>query len=389
MIKIVTIFGTRPEAIKMAPVIKKISAYPCLKNITVITAQHRGMLDQVLELFGIQPDYDLDLMHENQTLPMLHSRILSKLPMILQKEKPRLMLVQGDTTTAFASALAGYYEKIKIGHIEAGLRSGNKYSPFPEEYHRKLIDVLADFHFAPTVTAKMNLLREGIPAKNIIVTGNTVIDTLLNFIDSKERHLIPGLEKVDWHKRIIILTSHRRENFGRKIKEIFFAIQDAIRKFDDIELIFPVHANPQIRTIAYEIWQNQPNVNLIPPLQYKLFISLLQKAYLIITDSGGIQEEASVLGIPVFLIRDNTDRPELINLGAARLIGTSYHKIYDSLSEFLAGASLPVKTAKNNYLYGDGNAAQRIVDGILYFFHRKNRPEDFHSQDLIAYNITR
>ncbi len=362
--KILFIFGTRPEAIKLAPLIKEFQKTKGFEVKICVTAQHREMLDQVLNFFKINPDYDLNLMKPNQSLFKLTANIIESLENVLNDFDPDLIFVQGDTTTAFVGALAGFYNQTKVAHIEAGLRSKHKYSPFPEEINRVLVGHIADYHFAPTEQAKENLYREGI-TENIWVVGNTVIDALflgLQIIKTQgEEEYYHYFNFMDFSKKIILVTGHRRESFGEPFKNICFALKDIVNSFEDVEIIYPVHLNPNVRQPVNEILRGHPRVHLIEPLEYPYLIWLMEKAYLILTDSGGIQEEAPSLGKPVLVMREVTERTEGIEAGTARLVGTNREKIFLETAKLLEDREEYEKMAKAVNPYGDGKASQRIV----------------------------
>lgn len=361
-----TVFGTRPEGIKMAPIIKEIEKRPQIESVICITAQHREMLDQVLDLFEIQPDYDLNIFQPGQSLTEITTRAIKGLEEVIIKEKPDVLLVQGDTTTVFAGALAAFYQKVKIGHVEAGLRSGNLYSPYPEEANRKLTGVLTNFHFAPTDINRQNLLREGYPEENIFITGNTVIDALKYTVQEDYLFENPALNGLDYkNKRIILLTSHRRENIGKPMENIFTAVNDIVKKYEDVEVVFPMHLNPKVREIAKAIMGGNSCIHLIEPLEYEPFTNLMSKCHLVVTDSGGLQEEAPTLGKPVLVVREETERPEGVEAGTAKLVGTSYGVIYENLNLLLDNDQEYDKMAKAVNPYGDGRASERIVDVLL------------------------
>jgi len=374
MKKILTVFGTRPEAIKMAPLIKQIEKYKDFFEMKVcVTAQHREMLDQVLNIFDINPDYDLNIMKKNQDLYDVTSNILLGMKTVVEDFKPDLVLVHGDTTTTFAATLASFYKKIDIGHIEAGLRTGNIYSPWPEEANRKLTAILATYHFAPTQIAKDNLIKEGIKADNIIVTGNTVIDALffvLEKIKSDKNLEKTILEKLKTqieslsviNSKFILITGHRRENFGKGFINICEAIKDLAIKYPQINFIYPIHLNPNVRKPVNEILSKLKNVFLIEPLDYLPFIYLMDKSYLILTDSGGIQEEAPSLGKPVLVMRDTTERPEAVKAGTVKLVGTNKEKIINTVSELIDNKNEYNKMSRAVNPYGDGKASYKIVE---------------------------
>ncbi len=369
-LKVMTIFGTRPEAIKMAPVILELQKFPAEVEVTVaVTAQHREMLDQVLNLFAIRPDYDLNIMSAGQTLFDITSRALLGLNKILEEVKPNIVLVHGDTTTTFAGALAAYYHQIAVGHVEAGLRTGNKFSPYPEEMNRKLTAALTDLNFAPTNTAKENLLREGIDAEKIFVTGNTVIDALYKTVRRDFKFSDELLNAIDYDgKRIILVTTHRRENWGEPLRQIYRALKKLLAEFPDVEIIFPVHKNPIVREVVDEELGNLQRVHLIDPLDYEPFANLMNRVKLILTDSGGVQEEAPALGKPVLVLRDTTERPEAVDAGTVKLVGTNFDNVYQNAKILLTDADEYKKMSESHNPYGDGIAAQRIVQAILWSY---------------------
>ncbi|GAF25615.1 UDP-N-acetylglucosamine 2-epimerase [Moorella thermoacetica Y72] len=378
--KILTVFGTRPEAIKMAPVVKELNLHPeeftCL---VAVTAQHREMLDQVLRLFHIKPDYDLDIMRPRQTLEEITTRALTGLAGVLKEARPDLVLVHGDTTTTFVAALAAFYQQIPVGHVEAGLRTGDRYAPFPEEMNRRLAGVLTDIHFAPTAKARDNLLREGITPEHIYVTGNTVIDALKATIREEYQFGDHGLAGLDFReKRVILVTAHRRENWGEPLKEIFTALRDLIRRHPDTALIFPVHYNPRVRQLAREVLGGQERVYLIEPLDYEPFVNLMNRAYLVLTDSGGLQEEAPALGKPVLVLREVTERPEAVAAGTVRLVGTAYRDILAAAEELLTDRQAYLQMAHAVNPYGDGQASRRIRSALRHYFGMTvARPQEF------------
>ncbi|KUO62030.1 MAG: UDP-N-acetyl glucosamine 2-epimerase [Gracilibacter sp. BRH_c7a] len=370
--KVMAVFGTRPEAIKMAPVVRAMKKQDCIECLVVVTAQHREMLDQVLNLFKIIPDFDLDLMTHGQSLSGLTSKILEGMDQILSESKPDLILVQGDTTTAFAAALAAYYHKIPIGHVEAGLRTGEKYFPWPEEINRKLAGCLADFHFAPTKVSRDNLLREGIRADKIFITGNTVIDALKStvrdnyeFKDEKLKDIL----HINKEKRLIMMTTHRRENLGEPMTQIYEALKTILQEFPDTYVIFPVHKNPTVREVVDKVLGNHPRVYLIEPMDYEAFINLMSKTYLILSDSGGIQEEAPSLGKPVLVVRDTTERPEAVDAGTVDVVGTSYEKVLHGIKILMSDSIIYNKMSQAANPYGDGFASQRIAEIVVENLH--------------------
>ena len=374
--KVLTIFGTRPEAIKLAPVIKELEKNPEIVSRICVTAQHRQMLDQVLQLFEINPDFDLDLMREDQSLFDITASILQNLEEVLKEERPDIVLVHGDTTTAFVASLAAYYFKIKIGHVEAGLRTYDKYNPFPEEINRRLVDVLCDLWFSPTKNAKQNLLREGAPDDKIFVTGNTVIDALLWVTkhqaspavqEGMKRQLYDKFDVSLDARRVILVTGHRRESFGEGFENICQGLKKIAEHNPDIQIIYPVHLNPSVRGPVFRILGDTTNVHLIEPLDYALFVFLMNRAYIILTDSGGIQEEAPSLGKPVLVMREKTERPEAIEAGTAKLIGTDCERIFTETQQLLDDQVEYEKMSMATNPFGDGNAAERIVQVLCRY----------------------
>ena len=373
-LKVMSVFGTRPEAIKMAPVVLELGKYPQIESLVAVTAQHREMLDQVLNLFDIRPDFDLNIMSEGQTLFDITSRALCGLDKVLTAAKPDVVLVHGDTTTTFAGALAAYYHQIEVGHVEAGLRTQNKFSPYPEEMNRRLTGSLADLHFAPTDTAKKNLLREGVAPEKIFVTGNTVIDALYKTV--REDFHFPEFNFDG--KRVILVTTHRRENLGEPMRQVYKALKALVEDFSDVEIIFPVHKNPRVREVVNEELGGLERVCLIDPLDYEPFANLMNRATLILTDSGGVQEEAPALGKPVLVLRDTTERPEALDAGTVKLIGTNQAKVYGAAKLLLTDEKEYRKMAEARSPYGDGHAAQRIVEALLWHHDFSfDRPEEF------------
>lgn len=368
-IKVMTVFGTRPETIKMAPLVKELKKREEIETIVCVTAQHRQMLDQVLHAFQIVPDYDLDIMKQGQTLSDITTRVLQGLESVIKEVKPDIILVHGDTTTTFAGALAAFYNQVAIGHVEAGLRTYNKYSPFPEEANRQFVGVISDMNFAPTEQSKENLLREGKNPDTIIVTGNTAIDALKTTVRDDYEH-----EIIDWvgESRMIMLTAHRRENLGAPMKNMFRAIRRIIEKYEDIKVVYPVHLNPIVVQTAEEVFGDCDRVKLIKPLEVLDFHNLLNKSYLILTDSGGIQEEAPSLGKPVIVLRDTTERPEGIAAGTLKLAGTNEEVIYQLIDELLSDKAEYERMSKASNPYGDGLASKRIVDAIIERFRNVN-----------------
>ena len=367
MIKVLTVFGTRPEAIKMAPLVKELQKRQNIQTIVCVTAQHRQMLDQVLETFQIIPDYDLDIMKQGQTLSQITSRVLIGLEQVIQKEQPDLVLVHGDTTTTYAGALAAYYQQVAIGHVEAGLRTYCKYSPFPEEMNRQMVGVMADYHFAPTELSKENLLKEGKPETSVFVTGNTAIDAMKTTVKESYEH-----PQLTWAKdsRLIMLTAHRRENLGQPMRHMFQAIKRIVNEHSDVKVIYPIHMNPLVRDTAKEIFNDHERIRLIEPLEVFDFHNFLAQSYLILTDSGGIQEEAPSLGKPVLVLRDTTERPEGIAAGTLKLAGTEEETIYTMTKTLLTDQKAYEAMAHAANPYGDGHASERIADAIEQSFQK-------------------
>ena len=364
-VKVMTVFGTRPETIKMAPLVKELKSREEIETVVCVTAQHRQMLDQVLNAFQITPDYDLDIMKQGQTLSDITTRVLQGLQDVIKEVQPDIVLVHGDTTTTFAGALAAFYNQVAIGHVEAGLRTYNKYSPFPEEANRQFVGVISDMNFAPTQQSKENLLKEGKNPETIIVTGNTAIDALKTTVREDYEH-----EIIDWvgDSRMIMLTAHRRENLGEPMRNMFRAIKRIIEKYEDIKVVYPVHLNPIVVQTAEEIFGDCNRVKLIKPLEVLDFHNLLNKSYLILTDSGGIQEEAPSLGKPVIVLRDTTERPEGIAAGTLKLAGTNEEVIYGLIDELLSDEVEYARMSQASNPYGDGLASKRIVDAIIEKF---------------------
>jgi len=362
-IKVLTVFGTRPEAIKMAPLVK------ALQNQTdhiackvAVTAQHREMLDQVLDLFRITPDHDLNIMLPNQTLYDVTVRALAGLQEVLAHEAPDIVLVHGDTTTTFVAGLAAFYRQIPVGHVEAGLRTGNKYSPYPEEMNRKLTGAIAELHFAPTPVSRANLLREGVPAENIFVTGNTVIDALVATVKDEFHFADKRLQNIDYtKKRVLLVTTHRRENLGEPLRNVYTALAEIIKKYPDVEIVFPVHKNPKVRQIVMDVLGDMDRVHLVDPLDYEPFINLMNKSHIILTDSGGLQEEAPSLGKPVLVLRDTTERPEAVEAGTVKLVGVDREKIVGETLRLLDDLNAYRSMGMAHNPYGDGKAAKRIA----------------------------
>ena len=378
-IKVLTVFGTRPEAIKMAPLVKKMEACQDIDCSVAVTAQHREMLDQVLELFHIEPAYDLNIMLPNQTLFDITTRALTGLNEILDRARPDIVLVHGDTTTTFVAGLAAFYRQIKVGHVEAGLRTGNKYSPYPEEMNRKITGALADFHFAPTGTARANLLREGVAPEGILVTGNTVIDALLATVKDRFDFGDSILDGIQYDRqKVFVVTTHRRENLGEPLQNVYRALRSVVTDYPEVEIVFPVHRNPRVREAVMSILGGVPRVHLTDPLEYAPFVNLMNRSYLILTDSGGLQEEAPSLGKPVLVLRDTTERPEAVAAGTVNMVGTDSEVIYSQCKMLLENHDVYDRMANATNPYGDGQACERIINGIRYFFGLNERkPKEF------------
>lgn len=366
-IKVMSVFGTRPEAIKMAPLVKSLEKDSRFESIVCVTAQHREMLDSVLEIFDIEPQYDLNIMAHGQTIIDISNKVLSGIDKVIKKVKPDIVLVHGDTSTTFNGALAAFYNKVTIGHVEAGLRSYDLYSPFPEEANRKLTGVITNLHFSPTDTNKENLLKEGVSEEKIYVTGNTVIDSLLSVIDDEYKFEQDLLNKIDFkNKKVILLTTHRRENWGKPMENIFDAMIKLIQENNRVEVIFPMHKNPIIRELAHKYFDShKERIHLIEPLEYVEFTNLMNKVCLIMTDSGGIQEEAPALGKPVMVLRTETERPEAVKAGTVKLAGIDQDEIFNIANELINNENLYKKMSQAANPYGDGKACSRIIDIIV------------------------
>ncbi|WP_310652813.1 non-hydrolyzing UDP-N-acetylglucosamine 2-epimerase [Lactobacillus jensenii] len=376
-IKVMTVFGTRPEAIKMAPLVLKLKSDARFEEVTVVTAQHREMLDQVLDIFKIKPDYDFNIMHKNQTLADITTKVMTMLTDTIKKEKPDVVLVHGDTTTSFAASLATFYEQTTLGHVEAGLRTWNKYSPFPEEMNRQLTDVLSDLYFAPTSLSKQNLLKESHPEDNIFITGNTAIDALHETVQKDYHHDV--LDEIKPGNRVILVTMHRRENQGEPMRRVFKVMKQVVDSHDDVEIIYPVHLSPRVQAVAKEVLGGDSRIYLIDPLDVVDFHNLAQRSYFIMTDSGGVQEEAPSLGKPVLVLRDTTERPEGVEAGTLKLVGTEVDKVRTEMVKLLEDKAAYEEMANAKNPYGDGHASDRIMDAIAYYFDKANtkRPAEF------------
>jgi len=374
---VMAIFGTRPEAVKMAPVIAALRASQDFVPIVVVTAQHREMLDQVLRLFSITPDRDLDVMLPEQSLFDITTRILSRLDPVVRECAPAMVLVQGDASSTMIGALAAFYHKIPVGHVEAGLRTMDRYRPFPEEMNRRVTTVLSDLHFAPTARSRDNLLNEGVSADRIFVTGNTVIDALSQVAKRPDIGLPPGVPPLDG-RRMLLVTTHRRENWGEPLRQIYLALLDVLNRFPDVMVVFSVHRNPAVRRVAEEVLAGHPRAHLIEPPDYGPFVRLESQAYLILTDSGGVQEEAPALGTPVLVLRDVTERPEGVAAGTVELVGTARERIVERTGRLLADPPARAAMAQARNPYGDGRASERIIDALRLWFRRTTvRPDEF------------
>lgn len=366
--KVMAIFGTRPEAIKMAPVVRELLKHPEIETKVCLTAQHREMLDQVVDLFQLPVDYDLDIMKQGQSLYDITDRVLLGLKEVLEKEKPDLVLVHGDTTTTFSATLAAFYQQIDVGHVEAGLRTGNMYSPFPEEANRRLTSVLTVLHFAPTETARQNLLKENQKDDHIFTVGNSVIDALLATVKKDYVFEDKELQEIEEHKRIILVTTHRRENLGEPMRNVYRALRRLVQTVPDTEVVFPVHRNPLVRQAVKEVLDGVPGIHLVDPMEYEPFTNLMARSAIILTDSGGIQEEAPSLGKPVLVLRDTTERPEAVASGTVKLVGTDEDKVYNTAYKLLTDEEAYREMAESINPYGDGHTSERIVQAILYFY---------------------
>ncbi len=378
-IKVMTVFGTRPEAIKMAPLALEMKKYPQIDPVVCVTAQHREMLDQVLEIFQIRPEYDLDIMKERQTLIGITTRVLEGLDQVMREAKPDIVLVHGDTSTTFVGALAAFYNQIKVGHVEAGLRTYDKYSPFPEEMNRCLTGRIADLHFSPTVQNRENLLREGIPAENIYITGNTVIDALKTTVREDYVFQTALLNQLDFkNRRVILVTAHRRENLGKPLEDICYALKEIVEAYPDVEMVYPVHLNPAVRETVFGILGGTDRVHLIEPVNVDELHNAMARSYLVLTDSGGIQEEAPALAKPVLVLRRETERPEAVAAGTVKIAGVDRHTIVSMARALLDDPAAYQKMAHAANPYGDGEASRRTVEAVLYAFGRTaERPKDF------------
>lgn len=378
-IKVMPVFGTRPDAVKMAPLVKELEKHPEIEPVVCVTAQHRQMLDQVLDIFKISPHHDLNIMQDRQTLEHITSRALEGLTTIFDNNRPDIVLVHGDTTTCFAAALAAFYRKIPVGHVEAGLRTFDRYSPYPEEMNRKLTGALATLHFAPTIANRSNLLGEGILADEIYVTGNTVIDAIKTTVKDHYTFRDSALKKIDFKgKRIIAVTAHRRENLGGPLEQICLALNDIASSYEDVHIVYAVHLNPAVRETAFRLLASNPRIHLAEPLDVQDMHNLMARSYLVMTDSGGLQEEAPSMGKPVLVLRKETERPEAVTAGTVKLAGTNCETIKALAAQLLEDKAEYAKMAKAINPYGDGLASERIVKALLYEFGiRKSKPDEF------------
>lgn len=376
-IKVMTVFGTRPEAIKMAPLVLKLQADERFSEVTVVTAQHREMLDQVLTIFKIKPDYDFNIMKQDQTLAEITARVMLDLGQVIRTEKPDIVLVHGDTTTSLAASLATYYEQIPLGHVEAGLRTWNKYSPFPEELNRQMTDDIADLYFAPTQLSKANLLKENHPAAGIVVTGNTAIDALQQTVKQDYHHAV--MDEITPGNRVILVTMHRRENQGEPMRRVFKVMKRVVDRHPQVEIIYPVHLSPRVQTVAQEVLGGDERIHLIAPLDVVDFHNLAKRSYFIMTDSGGVQEEAPSLGKPVLVLRDTTERPEGVTAGTLQLVGTQEDTVEAAMTTLLENQQAYDAMANAKNPYGDGQASSRIVAAIAAHFGQGKLPADFES----------
>ena len=376
-IKVMTIFGTRPEAIKMAPLVLELERQSDrFESIVTVTAQHRQMLDQVLGIFNITPDYDLNVMKDRQSLAQITANVLTGLEEVMKEVKPDIVLVHGDTTTTFAAGISAFYNQIKVGHVEAGLRTWNKYSPFPEEMNRQVTDVLSDIYFSPTKESAANLFKENHPAEHVYITGNTAIDALNETVKDDYQHEV--LNKISENNRLILMTMHRRENQGEPMERVFRAIRQVVDSHDDVEVVYPVHLNPVVQDAANKELGDHERIHLIAPLDVIDFHNIAARSYMIMSDSGGVQEEAPSLGVPVLVLRDTTERPEGVAAGTLKLVGTETKDVLSTMIELLDDKEVHRTMAETKNPYGDGTASKRILDAIAFEFGKDNeRPVDF------------
>ena len=376
-IRVMTVFGTRPEAIKMSPLVQRLKKDNRFEEVTVVTAQHREMLDQVLNIFKIKPEYDFNIMKKNQTLEGVTAKVLVNMTKVIKEVKPDIVLVHGDTTTSFAAGLASFYLQCPLGHVEAGLRTWNKYSPFPEEMNRQMTDDLTDLYFAPTAVSKQNLIKENHNSDNIFITGNTAIDALEETVQADYHHEV--LDQIKPGNKIILVTMHRRENQGEPMRRVFKVMKQVVDNQDDVEIIYPVHLSPSVQKVAHEILGNDPRIHLIAPLDVVDFHNLVKLSYFIMTDSGGVQEEAPALNKPVLVLRDTTERPEGVKAGTLKLVGTQVDNVRNAMLELLENKKVYDQMANAKNPYGDGHASERIMDDIAYYFaqNKGEKPADF------------
>ena len=376
-IRVMTVFGTRPEAIKMSPLVQRLKKDDRFEEVTVVTAQHREMLDQVLNIFKIKPEYDFNIMKKNQTLESVTAKVLIDMTKVLKEVKPDIVLVHGDTTTSFAAGLASFYLQCPLGHVEAGLRTWNKYSPFPEEMNRQMTDDLTDLYFAPTAVSKQNLIKENHNSDNIFITGNTAIDALEETVQGNYHHEV--LDLIKPASKIILVTMHRRENQGEPMRRVFKVMKQVVDNHDDVEIIYPVHLSPSVQKVAHEILGNDSRIHLIAPLDVVDFHNLAKLSYFIMTDSGGVQEEAPALNKPVLVLRDTTERPEGVKAGTLKLVGTQVDNVRNAMLELLDNKKVYEQMANAKNPYGDGHASERIMDDIAYYFaqNKGEKPADF------------
>lgn len=378
-LKVMTLFGTRPDAVKMAPLVKELEKYQQIESVVCVTAQHRQMLDQVLDIFYIKPDYDLSIMQERQTLEQITIKALEGLSGVYEQERPDMVLVHGDTATCFVGSLAAFYKRISIGHVEAGLRTFDKYFPYPEEMNRKLTGALADLHFAPTMNNKKNLLNEAIDETRIYVTGNTVTDALKTTVAEDYSFHTPELQNVNFkNRKVITVTAHRRENLGEPLQNICRALKRLVETYEDVEIVYPVHLNPAVREVVKGIMGGHPKIHLTDPVDVRELHNLMNRSYMVMTDSGGLQEEAPSLGRPVLVLRNETERPEAVTAGTVKLAGTDENRVFSLASQLLESTDEYNKMAKAVNPYGDGRASERIVKALLYEFGLSDeKPEEF------------
>ena len=380
-LKVMVVFGTRPEAIKMAPLVLELQKHSdSIETITVVTAQHRQMLDQVLETFRIQPNYDLDIMGKNQSLLDITGKILEKFDPVVKQELPDIILVHGDTTTTFVASLVGFYNQVRIGHVEAGLRTFDKYSPFPEEMNRQMTDNLADLYFAPTSESRDNLLKENHPESAIVITGNTAIDALKLTVQSDYHHEV--LDQLDPSKKLVLVTMHRRENQGQPMRNVFAALREMVDLHQEIEVVYPVHLSPAVQEAAKDILADHDRIHLIEPLDVLDFHNLASKSYFIMTDSGGVQEEAPSLGKPVLVLRDTTERPEGVRAGTLKLVGTDPVRVKEAMAALLTDETLYRQMSQAPNPYGDGRASERIVQSIQHYFGAATSVSEFKEGEI-------